>query len=231
MTRPGIAFLLAFAMSALAGRASGQTVLDQSNVQDPPATIRGFFGIGSLGDVAQTFTAGQAGELNRVELPLTRGWGDVTEPLRLDIRRTTTAGAPVEADSPVLGSLVVQPSSMPVRNTLGGPPGPIQFLPLDLSGFDIAVAPGDVLAIVLQSDEVPSLEGDRGYYWEAVSRSIPNYPGGSTFLRDTIDGVTQFRPYPSQEVSFRTFVTVPEPAAAGLLAVLFPLMMRRRRSV
>jgi hypothetical protein len=181
-------------------------------------------GVGSVsgdGPFSQTFTIGIAGTLSSVAVSIF-GVKDMT----VDIRPTTTLGVPLVSDDPAdqLGRVTV-----PTRASF-------PFLvSVDVSPFGIAVRPGDVLAIVLQSDGVQN--------WRSAVDGAATYTGGEGFLKSGTEwkpaGQTFFgSPFSTLDFDFQTFVApIPEPTtlllfgttAAGLGLVRWRQRRCKRR--
>jgi PEP-CTERM motif len=174
-------------------------------------------GAGNVVDWAQTFTVGITGQLTGFDVSVNRA-PVVTQPLLYDIRRTTR-GVPTQADSGanilVSGSLSALSIPFEQRNYL---------LPslthVDVSGANLSVAAGDVLAIVLRSDDPGQFGGGQTYAWVGSFPNAP-YDRGAPFLRANDD---QWAAAAAQlsELAFRTEVTpVPEPATLILILMGF----------
>lgn len=117
-------------------------------------------------DTAQTFTATSAATITTVSLLL--NWDpQVAEGLLVDIRGTV-AGVPVESDSSVLGQVALSQSSIAGTNNDG-------YVTFDFSSFDIAVVPGEVLAITAEATRDPSETSYDAFGWAG---NFSSYPGG-----------------------------------------------------
>jgi len=169
---------------------------------------------GSILDIAQTFTVGQDGILAQVDiynvyLNLTNGGSTAGNPLLFDIRNTTPAGLPVADNSLALATLEMPASSMPT--SAFSPP-----MVFDLLSFGLNVNAGDVLALVLRSNDnvfafgtsAGNAYSDGQYTQRFVANAefpdftAPSFPDGT-------------------DLSFRTYIdtsVVPVPAAAWLFA-------------
>jgi hypothetical protein len=172
-------------------------LLDQSF--RPEGSSRRFFNqVGDRGDKAQTFTVGIAGTLVRVDVFLNRH-GGATHDILADVR-ATTGGVPGESNDDVLGSVVVPGSQV----TVDGAVVPESFGRVSIP-FNVAVAVGDVLAIVLRSSQP---EPGR-YAWQEFNIGSPSYPGGDMFARGGIvdesgeDGTWHLNP---SDFAFETYV-------------------------
>jgi len=158
----------------------GVEALDQAMEPDPPRDS------GSGPDRAQTFTVGITGRLTRLDLQLYEESTPVA-PLYIQIR-PTTGGAPVEESTSALAGFAIIPGE------IGTLPG--EWATFDLTTFDIQVQKGDVLAIVLQSD-------DERWNWQG--EGADGYDDGNTFVRvaPTFPTFTEF----DLDQGFRTYVT------------------------
>jgi hypothetical protein len=147
----------------------------------------------------------------------------VTQPLLFDIR-TTLAGAPSEPDS---GPNVLTSGSLPASmfladaGTTGPPPSDLPHV--ELSSLSFSVLAGQVLAIVLRSDD-PGAGTTLTYNWHGNEPGA--YANGSAYLRVAAG----WEPQVVDQV-FRTYVTpIPEPSVAllSVVAVSNIGLMRRR---
>jgi hypothetical protein len=160
--------------------------------------------------LAQTFTVGNTGILDEVDLVLSNQWVNIagSNPnIFFDIR-PVVAGIPVEDNSLALVSRQVAVFSNPLGLYL-------------LPALGIPVTHGDVLAIVLRS----------GFYGAFVwADGDKVYPRGSSYVREPDNpsnfDYTWYGPYEANAFAFQTFVEpVPEPSSlvvlvAGILACL-----------
>ncbi len=175
-------------------------MLDQSYTASPDAT--GFVGLNNFIDRSQTFTVGISGILTQVDLLNFQRNSATTDALLFDIR-TTSGGVPTEPDSGgnILASLSLAAAS--VSTTFG-------TLSVDLSPFSVSVASGDVLAIVLSSDDPVG----GAYRWRGTSAD--GYVGGSAFDRlGATWGSTFFADH-----TFQTFVESTDLPLPGTLPLL-----------
>jgi hypothetical protein len=178
--------------------------------------------------VAQVFTVGVAGTLERVGLQLYQLAGTPVGDLTLTIR-STTAGAPAASSSSALFSTVIPLASVP---SFANPfPDPLGFLMVDLASAGIGVVSGQQLAITL------SRIGPGAPPWVLWRGASNNpYAGGAGF-RQSQNGSAWSSLDFSTDVGFQTFVRtgavpVPVPSPAWLLLAALPglLLSRRRRT-
>ena len=130
-------------LSCLASGAGAQDMLDQ---QFEGIAAIGIGNVSSLTDRAQTFTVGLSGQLTRIELSISKAAvamdGDV---LQVDIYPTNAMDVPVEDEMQSLGGTTVLGSEL--STTLV----PLDMHEVSLTGENIMVTNGEVLAIVLRS--------------------------------------------------------------------------------
>jgi hypothetical protein len=197
-------------------------VVDQQNVQVDVALGLSNVGAGNVVDWAQTFTVGLTGSLVGVDLWVTR-YEVVTLPLLFDIRRAQ-GGKPTEADSGanILASAALPANMIPIFPVLVSPS--TSFSHIDLTRSPVPVKAGDILAIVLRSDD-PGIDGGSAYSWH--NSGADAYPGGGSFLRL----FTVFAGPGTFDQNFRTYVDpVPEPSTWLLVLGAVSLLLLRRRS-
>lgn len=226
-------------LALLSGNASRGSQVDQQYV---PPTINGGGNIlGLRVDSAQTFTVGATGELSGFDIWVTRQQ-NVLQPLLFDVRRTL-AGAPVDSNTgpDILASGQLPAESIAESRPFDPPSGygplaaaiidlhsphlaPEALVHVDLDSLNIAVTQGEILAIVLRTEDPNDFRGI-GYVWHG--KSPGEYDGGSQYYRSSADNSWHsFDPFPtfSTDMAFRTYVQqIPEPHGAMLcvLAVLF----------
>lgn len=162
-------------------------------------------GFGPSGDRAQTFTVGIAGTLTRVDVFLSYERDTVGSPLPYDIFadiRPTTAGGLPAADGTELASAIIPGSAVTADMNVD----PFVYTRVSFL-VNVPVAVGDVLAVVLRSDDVP----EPPYYnWqEQDNQPSPLYDRGQKCSRNSApfgDGVTWVCPLTDGDVAFETFV-------------------------
>ncbi len=200
------------AVAAIIATHASADVIDQVYDAGADGSVGGP-GISSVQEVAQTFTVGIGGTLSLVEVQVQQGSSQPDQDLVLRILGTN-AGAPDLGQ--VLATTVIPRADVPPLD-FDNP----EFVGVDVGGFGIIVAPGDVLAIHLQYPTgtgsyfcFGQFEGTQYGGGEAYSRLIPN------------DFHTSV---PSDDLGFRTSVFVPAPSAAALLGFAGLGASRRRR--
>lgn len=187
----------------------GLAAVDQEFAPATP-NFSAVVGAGNLADWAQTFTVGISGTLTGLDLRIGRQ-PTTQQPLLYDLR-TTSGNAPTESDAgaSVLVSGQLQASEVPTDFELSAPPN--AFVHIDLSGAALQVSAGDVLAIVLRSDNPGT-----AYRWFGVGGppSIPRYSGGDSYHRH-LAGWNKLAE--NGDNAFRTYVSaVPEPSCSVLV--------------
>ena len=98
----------------------------------------------------------------------------------------------------VLATATVPAASVPTYLT---------WIAFDLTASALNVTAGEVLALVLRSEELPTNQGP-WYLWESEYNTNATYPGGQMFTR--LDGGA-WNPFPLHDGGFRTYVTAPVP--------------------
>ena len=206
----------------------GSSALHAQTLDQTVSSPGGFLhNVNAAADWAQTFTVGLAGQLTRVDLEVVKEATTTTLPLRVEVRRTTPAGFPGADDVDVLATGSIAASLLPTYQE-SGPPNPF-WAPVDLTGANLRVSPGDVLALVLRSSE-PNEPFQRGYMWWSYPQGRDEYPGGDAFRRFQGGTFERMTGNVATDSGFRTYVLVPEPAAvATMLAAASAVLLRRRR--
>jgi hypothetical protein len=210
MKIPSIGSSVCFMITLLATRVdAGTLVLDQSFV--PPHSGQ-LISVGTTtnGSLAQTFTVGVAGTLERFDAYV--AGTPIGTSVQWDILPTVD-GIPVMSDSAALASGSFLSSAAPQNG--------FSLFPISLGSSSISVSPGEVLAIVFRT--APGFNGV-SLSWEGQS---PNpYAGGYGFvgvpvgipgLSDTAWSTSYLNGY---DLGFQTWVEpVPEPSTALLILV------------
>jgi PEP-CTERM motif len=181
-------------------------------------------------DWSQTFTVGISGQLTGVDVAIER-LSVVQQPLLYDIRRTA-GGVPTSANSGVnvLATGSISAESVPiVQNGTKQLPS---LTHLDISGSDILVTAGDILAIVLRSND-PGGGGALTYEWHGTRPGDP-YDRGSAFVRDRFSQpdqwVAEVDNVPDLEFSTQV-AAVPEPASLILILSGLGLICAVKRAI
>jgi hypothetical protein len=165
--------------------------------------------------VGQTFTAGVSGALTRVSADFRR-FERFQTAFEFTIR-ATAGGAPAGAP---LATEVLPYTAVPSTTTPGGTPSlDVVFDPAPL------VQAGQQYAIIVQSPLVPPGAGQATGLWGGST--TPGYLPGRPVSSD--DNVL-WTPAPTRDLFFRTYVTIPEPAAVAPLGLALALLRRRHRT-
>lgn len=179
------------------GSANSAIVLDQENDFTDGHVA---FAIHNNQSIAQTFTVGQRGVLQQVELMLSRQ-STVTGNFSLSIL-STSDGVPDGSGSTLFSQ------SYPVTDIVVGT-STIEFLSFDVSSANILVSPGDMLALAITQDD------NDWILWNSIRSG---YDSGNGFKGDG-DLITSWSLLNNTDydLGFRTYVnTIPVPAAAWL---------------
>ena len=189
-----------------ASTASATVVLDQDFFPDERSNFAALISTQDLSfGVTQTFTVGRAGILDSVEIQA--GIGFPLPELRI---LQTSGGAPVGG----AGTSVVLASTTLMTSL------PDNVQRFDLSGAGLSVSVGDILAIEPVNDAI-GLANWGGH-------SNVDYPGGQAFTFTTSN--SDWTPREGgEDMRFRTYVNVPEPASLALLAMGSVALLRRNR--
>ena len=174
--------------------------------------------------VAETFTVGLEGFLSRVDIGVIRQHDFRDADLNIAISRTKH-GVPDFSDAARLATRVVPAEQVPIVKT--GINEPMFDVSINVLGDQIAVRPGDVLAIWVYTQ----FADPEGYFWWATfDPNTQPYPGGSVFIAERDDGSDVYVSGSGvSHVQFRTFVETPEPSALVLSSIAVSLLAIRRR--
>jgi len=196
-----------------------------------PILDQSFVPVGTQGSVisdplvqAQSFTVGLDGQLVQVDLFVhlfASSSGPLpTDDLVFNLLETDINEVPIYSNS--LASVSIMSSQLP---TVVG-----DFFSIDLSGFNLFVNEGDVLALALESNQIRGInEILPGYTW-GINGGNP-YSGGNLFTTNKITGFNPTgSPAGSADVGFRTYVSVPEPSSFILMLVGFAFIGIRRKT-
>ena len=212
--RVGIMTIWEFALVACtlcggASEASAAIVLDQS--ADPGKPIHAYIvetaGQHNGQDVAQTFVPAVSGVLSSIDVLIDQV-GSNQQPVTVDVR-SAPGGTPQVADVPVLGSVDLAPSQIPVLSQAfqNNP----TWTSVDFSSADIPVTAGVPLAIVLRSEE----DSPGGYQWFCSNQGDNIYASGSSWIRpgETTDAwAAKDTQNIATDQGFHDYVSVPEPS-------------------
>jgi hypothetical protein len=212
---------LAFVVLAGGGsltEAHGQQVVDQSNIFSVAGGFTGK-GVDSSKVLAQTLTVGQSGYLTQIDVQILRFQSTLT--LTSDLVLTVTAPADLSFPvGPVLTSITLHPSDVPTFDQF--PTQSVTSIYLPASA--VPVTQGEFLSIVLTSTQ--PYDGSNFYMWASKDpEPSDNYPGGAAWRNYSNTGFVQDAAM--EDFGFRTYVTVPEPAALPVLG--FVLLAARKR--
>jgi hypothetical protein len=195
-----------FAAAMLVRHAAAQVLLDQQF--DPFPNAPTGFAVGPR-DVAQEFTVGRTGKIVGADVSVRLGQvpalGDLIVELRLFV-----GGAPTLPSVPALASAIIPRANVGANYA---------FLPADFSAANLHVTTGEVLALVLRDPLSSAPTGPfTSYDWKTGN----GYPGGGMFTRD-VRNLGESAPWALNQntindVAFRTFVQIPEPAAGTMAA-------------
>jgi hypothetical protein len=171
------------AACGLAPAAALAGTVDQQQIDSSGSS----YAIASNGSLAQTFTAGLIGGVDRVDLNLQK-FGAPTASLSIEIR-DVLGGVP---GSTVLASASVPSSSVPTVRS---------FVPIGFA-TPAAVVAGTQYAIVAFS---PTPFGPNDYAWSVGGTANP-YEGGGGFGTGTIPPAPPWTALPAQDFAFQTYV-------------------------
>ncbi len=212
------ALVLLAVWTALAAAQSPVEVLDQSSLVPPGVDSIAGLVIDEEFSPGQTFASGVAGRLARIELGVYRSSAPVVAPLTVELV-AVQGGLPNYSPAGTLASRVLPATAVPVISSFAEVSQPRVTLSVDFSADDIATTVGGMLAIVLRCDATRHL----GYSWWLTNQGVSVYPGGRAATLQ--NGASA--PQPTfEDAHFRTFVAIPEPASAVLVAIALVAMRR-----
>lgn len=190
--------LTTLALSLFSAAASADVFLDQAQIGWSPGATPYAIG-GPLNDeVAQTYTAGTSGLLEKIEFVVScedTSLGDI----HVEMQTVNSLGEP---SGSVLASTSVDSTSLPVFD--GVTYGPSPFHPGNIPQVD-----GTEYAIVIRADAGVTCYSPRG----AVAGSMFAYPHGSAYLGDASGGSVSWKESsdPNFDFAFWTYVRVSKP--------------------
>ncbi|HOW68300.1 MAG TPA: PEP-CTERM sorting domain-containing protein [Candidatus Paceibacterota bacterium] len=186
-----------FGLSSRVGFLTAST-LDQ---QYAP-TQRGGLPIDLTQTVVQTFEVGLSGVLDRIDMEIARSIVPAPEGLTFEVRSTLPDGSPA---SSVLAGIFILAESVSTS---------FQFISVDLKPFGLKVREGDVLAMVLRTDDGLREGGYDPFVWHGDAPG--DYSRGTVY----IDRGTGFGLLSGYDLGFRTYIdttAIPEPSSLALL--------------
>jgi hypothetical protein len=189
--RPTLVGLIAGCGLLLAPGAALAGTLDQQQTD----ISGGNYAIESVQSMAQTFTAGITGGLDRVDLSLLQFGGTPSAPLYVEIR-DVSGGAP--------GANILANQSVPPTAVSGSP----SFVPIVFPSA-APVAAGAKYSIVAFS--FASLVGGMYWLWRGSSNAN-SYPGGAAFNSSPPLASWMAEPPGSNELAFKTYVVPSTPS-------------------
>ena len=216
-----------FALVSMVDASSATTILDAWH--DADILSRTYYIVGIDDDdyctPAQTFTPTVTGKLAGIAIRAYKS-GSVTQPLVVKILSTSN-GVPSQFASGILGSVTLQPGSLPMLDYDRQTGVMVSIWTyIDFSSFNIPVLANQQMAISLQSSGL----FPQGYYRWHTAEDL--YAGGQHWDRGGKANGPWVTATPNLgDYSFQTFVTIPEPSAAVLttLAALGFVRLRRVR--
>lgn len=217
-----------FAVVSMVDTSSATTILDAYADSDRLDRLYGIIAIDGDREsiIAQTFTPTVTGKLAGIAIRAYKSGTPVTKPLVVKIL-STSDGVPSDFSSGTLGSVTLQPESVPHHSYDETGATLNIWTYVDFSSFNILVLANQPMAISLQSS-TPYY----GLYIWHTSNSGDIYEGGQRWTK----GGNLFGPWGASTLhpgdnSFQTFITIPEPPAAALtsLAALGFVRLRRVR--
>lgn len=148
-------------------------------------------GLGNHSAAAQTFTVGRSGVLTEVAVQIFRGTNS-SQSIIFEIRRTVNL-IPSENDSDLLALETIPLQKVPYALPT--------FVSVDLKGLCLNVHQGEVLAIVLENQDVHS-----GCGWQTASDD--HYSGGKRFAknRNSKGWISHGMGLSGQDLGFITYV-------------------------
>lgn len=214
-----IAAMSIASVSSVHGESSAPSRIDQQHIVSDVLIAYPAVAIQRL---AQTFTVGITGELDRLDLQVGSGPERPIHPLTVEILKTNPDGTPDFSTSLVSITFTPSISLVPLRPSL---------LRVDFLDQQLSVHAGDVLAIGLSSNAYDI--GGR-YFWAGRERlAAESYLAGDLYTLHTFDYVGLQNRGPT-DCGFRTYVRpIPEPSTltltwAGVFAAGAVLRRRAR---
>ena len=218
--------LIVVGIALLLQTASGQ-VLDQSVLNQSTSGFSGTV-LTSSNQLAQTFTVGITGQLSRIDLQVVQAGN--TNPITQDL--VLVVYLPLSSTNllgTTLATVNIHPNDVPNGSqSLAG-----ALVSVDLDPFSILVNAGDVLSLVLMSDQFVPNPAFKHYTWVTPGGTTNPYPGGQAWSNRFPAG---FAPLTNRDFGFQTYVSnpviitpVPEPSGKiFVVAGLAGLLLLRR---
>ena len=188
-----IQFAIAVTLASLAGATHASVMLDQQH-----AVFNNGLVFSSTTGYAQTFTVGQTGVLDSIDVALTRGGGIAASTYTFTVRDGIEGNSLYSANFSVL--------NLPTTFN--------RFTNFDLGALNIGVTAGDVLAIVVDG-WTGVTSGGCPFCWSG-SVLATDYNGGSAYM--LLPASIQLSVW---DLGFRTYVDVPSPVPLPAAAWLF----------
>jgi hypothetical protein len=168
----------------------------------------------------QTFTVGANGQLDRVELAISKTAGVVAD---MEFHLFSVIGG--SADFPSLADLLIPTAAIPANLAFTHQVTAAELLVIDLSSLSIQVHAGDVLGMLIHST-LPTGQNSINWIGGCNNNTLvqcgdpitsDGYAlGGMIQVLNLVDG--PLNPRTDSDLAFRTFVTaVPEPTSMVLL--------------
>lgn len=169
--------------------------------------------------LAQTFTVGVSGLLDRVEVRAnpTQKIGD----LLVEIQNTDAQGKPILTGPSVLAAASVPLTDLPDQG----------FGAIDFSQSNFTMHEGDVLALVMRRDRGGDGSQFGVAWYGGLTAKNQDYPGGAAWgVFGQSDWIRSANGRTS-DYGFRTYVTpLPDPAGGALFLAACGWLLRRRQA-
>lgn len=206
---------------ALAGTSASAITLDQSHVTNPVSAS----GWAISTRNAQTFTAGRSGLLEAVGVEVFQSNEKAEGDLWVEIWGTDATGTPVfdRSDNDALAKVLIPNAAIPTSDEVKDA---TTFTIADFASENFSVSAGTTYTIRLVRTDLSDSGNPPWILWRGANNRPDVYSGGDSYLHTS--GAWDLREDESDH-GFQTYVAVPEPTSALLLAGMFVLATRRRR--